>query len=87
LTLKKKKLVPLELQKPFQHRKLYKELLTFQVLSIFTQVNIPGPSDESLIGPHKRVRINALTLMSSHSKGLQEKDDYMSEVLYFHHSK
>jgi hypothetical protein len=49
------------------------KLFTFQVLSIFTQVNIPGPSDESLIGPHKRVCINALTLMSSHSKSLQDK--------------
>jgi hypothetical protein len=49
------------------------QLLTFEILSIFTQVNVPGPSDESLIGPHKRVCINALTLMPPHSESLQDR--------------
>jgi hypothetical protein len=49
------------------------ELFTFEVLSIFTQVNITGPPDKSLIGPHKGICINALTLMSSHSKSLQAR--------------
>lgn len=51
---------------------LVKMLTTFEVVSVFCQVYISGPANESLVGPYERISIHSFRLMSSQRQCLQK---------------